>query len=215
MHLKSHINRCCQVSPNMLSKHHQSWGSCTCQCLQMYCQSTNNYWGSHVNSGLFGFHCTVRVPSFPVWGCCLYCQSTNLMHLKVTSTVVAECLQICCPKHHQSWGSCTCQCLLMYCQSTNNYWGSHINRCCQVSPNMLFKAPLILRELHFSVSPNVLSKYQHLLRESRYSGCQVFSNCTVKVPTNPEGVTCWVSPNVLSKYQHLTEGVIPVCCQTC
>ena len=25
--LKSHINRCCRVSPNMLSKHQKSWGS--------------------------------------------------------------------------------------------------------------------------------------------------------------------------------------------
>ena len=115
MHLKSHINRCCQVSPNMLSKHHQSWGSYTCQMSPNVLSKYQQFWGSHVNSGLSGFHCTVRVPSFPVWGCCLYCQSTNLMHLKVTSTVVAECLQICCPKHHQSWGSCTFQCLLMYC----------------------------------------------------------------------------------------------------
>ena len=34
MYLPSHINHCCQVSPNVLSKHHQSvWGSYTCLLL--------------------------------------------------------------------------------------------------------------------------------------------------------------------------------------
>ena len=95
----------CQVSPNVLSKYQQSGGvTLILACLD--------------------FHCTVRVPSFPVWGCCLYCQSTTLMHLK-----------------------------------------SHINRCCQVSPNMLSKHHQSVSWnytclLLVQVSPNVLSEYQ-------------------------------------------------------
>ena len=53
MYLPSYINHCCQVSPNVLSKHRQSvWGSYTCQVspnvLSKYQQSA---WGSHVSSG--------------------------------------------------------------------------------------------------------------------------------------------------------------------
>ena len=66
----------------------------------------------------------------------------------------------------------------------------------------------------FSVS-NVLSKYQHLLRESRNSGCQVFSNCTVKVPTLTEGVTvgclriCCQSINIWLRELYLFVGLFP------
>ena len=72
---------------------------------------------------------------------------------------------------------------------------SHINRCCQVSPNMLFKAPTILRELHLSVSP----MYQY------------------QVPTLTEGVTLILaarcSPIVLSKYQHFLRESLVGCLQ--
>ena len=79
----------CQVSPNVLSKYQQSGGvTLILACLD--------------------FHCTVRVPSFPVWGCCLYCQSTTLMHLK---SHINRCCQVSpnmLSKHHQFWGSYTC-----------------------------------------------------------------------------------------------------------
>ena len=113
MHMQSYINRCCQVSPNMLSKHQQLISE-----------------GVTLILACLDFHCTVRVPS--------------LMHLKVTSTVVVGCLQICCQSTKNPEG--------VSCQSTNtlrespnvlskyqHYWGSHTNRCCQVSPNMLSK----------------------------------------------------------------------------
>ena len=69
MHLQSHINRCCQVSPNMLSKHHQFWGSYTCQVSPNVLSKYQQFWGSHVNSGLSGFS--------------LYCQSTFLSCMRM------------------------------------------------------------------------------------------------------------------------------------
>ena len=126
-----------KLSPNMLSKHQQFWGS-----LLMYCQSTNNSEGVKLSPNMLSKH-------QHFWGSLLmYCQSTTLMHLK-----------------------------------------SHINRCCWVSPNMLSKAPSILRELHLSVSPNV-----PIPGTNTYWGSHInrflpgVSKYAVQSTVNPEGV---------------------------
>ena len=104
----------------------------------------------------------------------------------------------------------------MYCQSTTLMrLKSHINRCCQVSPNMLFKAPTILRELHLSVSPMyqcqvpTITEGVTLILAARY-----FLLCTVKVPTITEGVTvgclqiCCQSTNILLRELYLFSWLV-------
>ena len=88
--LKSYINRCCQVSPNMLSKHRQSGGVTLVRCLLMYCQSTNNSGGVTL---ILAARCSPNVLS-------KYQQSGG-----VTCWVSPNVLS----KYQQSsWGSCTC-----------------------------------------------------------------------------------------------------------
>ena len=87
---------------------------------------------------------------------------------------------------------------------------SHQPLCrCQVSPNMLFKAPLILRELHFSVSPMYCQSTNTYWGSHVILAARCFSNCTVKVPTLTEGVTvgclqiCCQSTNILLRELYL------------
>ena len=90
MHLKSHINRCCQVSPNMLSKHRQSGGVTLVRCLLMYCQSTNNSEGVTL---ILAARCSPNVLSkYQRSGGVTCWESPNVLS-----------------KYQQSsWGSCTC-----------------------------------------------------------------------------------------------------------
>ena len=77
----------------------------------------------------------------------------------------------------------------MYCQSTfldvlaklHQPLLSSVSNCAVKAPK--FWGSLLPKYQHSEgVSRYVLSKYQHLLRESRNSGCQVFSNMLVKAP---------------------------------
>ena len=157
----------------MLSKHQQFWGG-----LLMYCQSTNNSEGVKLSPNMLSKH-------QQFWGSLLmYCQSTNNSEgVKLSPNMLS--------KHQHFWGS-----LLMYCQSTTlMHLKSHINRCCWVSPNMLSKAPLILRELHLSVSPNV-----PIPGTNTYWGSHVI-------------LAARCSPNVLSKYQHFLRESLVGCLQ--
>ena len=126
----------------------------------------------------------------------MYCPSTNNSEgVKLSPNMVS--------KHQHSWGS-----LLMYCQSTTlMHLKSHINRCCWVSPNMLSKAPLILRELHLSVSPNVPIPGTNTYWGSHincFANARCSSNCTVRVPTITEGVT-WMNSHC---------RCLQICCQS-
>ena len=156
----------------------------------------------------------------------MYCPSTNNSEgVKLSPNMLS--------KHQHFWGS-----LLMYCQSTTlMHLKSHINRCCWVSPNMLSKAPLILRELHLSVSPNVPIPGTNTYWGSHINRfCQVSPNMLFKAPLIlrelhlsvspnvpiPGTNTYWgshvilaarCSPNVLSKYQHFLRESLVGCLQ--
>ena len=83
--LKSHINRCCQLSPNMLSKHQQFCGS-----LLMYCQSTNNSEGVTL---ILAARCSPNVLS--------KYQRSGGVTCRESPNVLSKYQQ-------SSWGSCTC-----------------------------------------------------------------------------------------------------------
>ena len=160
MYLQSYINRCCRVSPIVLSKHQNSGG--------VSCQSTNTLWDLQV--------CTVRVP-------------TLTEGVTSTVVVLSEYLPWVSPnmlvKAPNSGGvsfqstNTLRESPGMYCQSTNTGWGSHVILAARCFSNVLVKAPVVdwLRELHlFSVKP--VSSFLCLLHTSiSFKTVQVLRAC--------------------------------------
>ena len=118
LYLPSYIKYYCQVSPNVLSKHHQFvWGSYTCFCWFWTELSWSCTWAGEQQSPgnefvAKCFQCTVWVP-LSVWGS-LSCGSLSR---------VPWCT---CQVPQPAWGVSSLsaiRCLPMYCQSTVNLPG--------------------------------------------------------------------------------------------
>ena len=110
------------------------------RCSFTYRWPYDRFWISHIVSFCFSCivlfwaaKCTVRVLSFLSEGVACTVKVLPILYedaactvkvlpwctWKVTSTVVARCLQICCQSTINPEGVTLVRCLLMYCQSTN------------------------------------------------------------------------------------------------
>ena len=130
MYLPSHINHCCQMSPNVLSKHHQSvWGSYTCLLLVF-----------GLSSVILHLSRWAAVAGLQVLRVLLVLSGYLPSCLRMSFSFVFHCCEVfpnVLSKHHQSV-SWNYTCLLLVQVSPNvlseyqQFWGSHVNSGCQV-----------------------------------------------------------------------------------